>query len=95
MEEGLRVNAGKTKVTKCQMRKGQVEASGRDPWSVFRKGVPSKTILCMVCRRWVHKKCSGISGKLKNNIDFHCKRCLEGSPNQLLLLKEVEIDKMN
>ena len=35
---------------------------------------------CVECLRWVHKRCSGIKGKLKNNIDFLCKRCLEGSP---------------
>ena len=23
------------------------------------------------------KRCSGISGKLKSNVDFHCRRCLE------------------
>ena len=46
----------------------------------------------MECHSWVHKKCNGISGKLKNNIDFHCKRCLESSPDQTVLLKEVEIE---
>ena len=38
------------------------------------------------------KKCSGISGKLKNIIVFHCKRCLEGSPDQSDLLRGVEIE---
>ena len=41
---------------------------------------------------WAHKKCSYISGKLKDNIDFHCKRCLEGSPDQSVLLRKVEIE---
>ena len=41
---------------------------------------------------WAHKKCSYISGKLKDNIDFHCKRCLEGSSDQSVLLREVEIE---
>ena len=31
-----------------------------------------------VWSRWVHKRCSGISGKLKNNGDYHYRRCLEG-----------------
>ena len=35
-------------------------------------------IFCVECHRWVHKRCSGISGKLKSNVDFHCMRCLEG-----------------
>ena len=45
---------------------GQVEASGRDPCSVCRKEVCSNSILCLDCHSWVHKKCSGISGKLNN-----------------------------
>ena len=31
VKNGLRVNAGKTKVMRCRVSKGQVEASGRDP----------------------------------------------------------------
>ena len=38
------------------------------------------------------KKCSGISGKLKNNIDFHCKRCLKDSLVLSVLLSEVEVE---
>ena len=46
------------------------------------------------CRRWVHKRCSGISGKLKSNVDFHCRRCLEGEHGlfQSVLLKAVVIE---
>ena len=85
----LRVNAGKTKVMRCQVSKGQVEVSGRDLCSVCRKGVGGNSILCMECHSWVHKKCtSGISGKLKNNIDFDCKRCFEDSPDQSVLLRD-------
>ena len=48
----------------------------------------------MECLRWVHKRCSGISGKLKSNVDFHCRRCLEGENGlfQSVLLKEVVIE---
>ena len=35
-------------------------------------------IFFVECRRWVHKRCSGISGKLNSSVDFHCRRCLEG-----------------
>ena len=43
------------------------------------------------CHRWVHKRCSGISGKLKSNVKFHCRRCLEGENGlfQSVLLEEV------
>ena len=54
----------------------------------------TKVMRCQVsveCHNWVHKKCC--CTKLKNNIDFHCKRCLESSPSpdQSVLLREVEI----
>ena len=37
---------------------------------------------------------SCISGKLKSNVDFHCRRCLEGENGlfQSVLLKEVVIE---
>ena len=42
--------------------------------------------------RWVHERCSGISRKLKRNVDFHCRKCLEGNHVQSVLLKEVVIE---
>ena len=44
---------------------------------------------------WVElKRCSGISKKLKSNVDFHCRKCLEGENGllQSVLLKEVVIE---
>ena len=48
----------------------------------------------MECHRWVHKRCSCVSGRLKSNDDFHCRRCLEGENGlfQSVLLKEVVIE---
>ena len=59
----------------CQVSKGQAE----DPCGVCMKGVGDNSILCIECFRWVHKRCSGISGMLKSNVDFDCIRCLEGN----------------
>ena len=93
-KKGLRVNAGKTKIMWCKLSMGQAEDSGEHPCGVCRKGVVDSSILCMECRRWVHKRCSGISGKLKSNVDFHCRRCLVGENGffQSVLLKEVVIE---
>ena len=55
-------------------------------------GVASNSILCVECLRWVHKRCSGIKGKLKSNVDFRCRRCLEESPVGTVLQREVEIE---
>ena len=39
------------------------------------------------------KRCNGISGKLKSNVEFHCRRCLEGKHGLFpVLLKEVVIE---
>ena len=52
------------------------------------------SIFCVECHRWVHKRCSDISEKLKSNADYHCRRCLEGENGlfQSVLLKEVVIE---
>ena len=93
-KKGLRVNAGKAKVMWCRLSMGQAEDSGEYPCGVCREGVGNNSIFCVECRRWVHKRCSGISGKLKSNADFHCRRCLEGKNGlfQSVLLKEVVIE---
>ena len=73
---------------------GKAEDSGEHPCGVCRKGVGSNSIFCVECHRWVHKRCSGISGKLKSNAVDHCRRCLEGENGifQSVLMKEVVID---
>ena len=97
-KKGLRVNTGKTKVRWCRLSIGQAEDSGEHPCGVCRKGVGDKSIFCVdnsifcvECHRWVHKRCSGISGKLKSNADYHCRRCLEDENGlfQSVLLKEL------
>ena len=40
-----------------------------------RKGVDSNSILCQFCRCWVHKRCSGIIGKLKVDSKLTCQTC--------------------
>ena len=81
--------AGKINVMQCRVSRFQSEDSGEHPCGVCMKGVASNSIQCVECLRWVHKRCSGISGKLKSNVDFHCKRCLEGENGlfQSVLLK--------
>ena len=36
------------------------------------------SIKCVACHKWVHKRCSGISGRLGYVADFRCRRCLDG-----------------
>ena len=56
-----------------------------------RKRFASNSIRFVECLRWVHKRCGGISGKLKSNVYFYCRRCLKGDNGLFhsVVLKEV------
>ena len=73
--------------------------SGKYPCSVCRKGVDSNSIYCTGCLHWVHKKCSGVIGKLKPNPDYRCIRCkgntrtTDGRPyNEWLFEQDRKLD---
>ena len=91
--KGLRVNMGKTKVMKCHVRSGQVEDSGKWPCGVCRKGVGNNAINCTVCKKWVHKRCSGISGKLQDIGEFQCSKCVGGDLGKLEEQKDVILEQ--
>ena len=87
----FRVNSGMTKGMKCRMRRVQSEDSLKNSCGVCRKGVGSNSILCVECLGWVHKRCSGIKGKLKSNVDFRCRRCLDEGLVGTVLQRETLI----
>ena len=74
-DKGLRVNAAKTKVMISSREVRSGFEVGRWPCGVCRKGIGSNSIFCQSCKHWVHRKCSGISGKLRADLQFVCKRC--------------------
>ena len=90
--KGLSVNISKTKVMRCQVGIGQAEESGKYPCGVYKQGVGDNSIKCVACHRWVHKRCSGISGRLGYVADFRCRRCLDGDSAQVVLSSEVELE---
>ena len=90
--KGLRVNVGKSKVMRCHVGDGQPEASGKFPCAVCKKGVGANSIQCVLCNKWVHKRCSGIVGSLKNCMDYHCRRCTGVLRDQEVDEKEIVID---
>ena len=71
---GLRVNMGKTKglVSGCGLE--TLKDKGKFPCGVCRSGTGRNSILCSGCNHWVHKLCSGITGRLKENPTFKCAR---------------------
>ena len=74
------------------MRIGQAEDSGKYPCGVCKQGVGDNSIKCVACHKWVHKRCSGISGRLGYVADFRCRRCLDGDSAQVVLTSEVELE---
>ena len=37
--------------------------------------VGSNSILCIKSKKWVHKKCSAVKGRLKANNEYQCMKC--------------------
>ena len=68
--KGLRVNMGKTKIMICGKDLHSLKDSGKHPCGVCHKGVGCNSIFCEGCQLWIHKKCSGIKDKLKENPMF-------------------------
>mgnify|MGYP001824797758 CR=1 FL=1 len=91
-ESGLRVNVGKTKVMRCCDGAGQVVKTGKYPCGVCGRGVGRNSIKCTSCKAWIHKRCSGISGKLKDSGDYRCKGCSGGHSLGSSELKEIVLD---
>ena len=73
----LCVNMGKLKMMICQKGLDTKKPSGKYPCSLCRKGVKRNSIFCTSCNAWVHKKCSGIKGRLLDVPDFKCHTCLD------------------
>ena len=73
-KKGLHVNMGKTKIMESGIN---LKKSGKYPCGVCQSGVgSSNAIFCGGCKRWVHKKSSGIKGLLRPDPEFRCTRCL-------------------
>ena len=65
-KKGLRVNMGKTKIMESGINLDVLKKSGKYPCGVCLTGVGcTNAILCDGCEGWVHKKCSGIKGRLQ------------------------------
>jgi hypothetical protein len=80
--KGLKVNMGKTKVM-VSGEGGERVVSRIDPCGVCDKRVKANSVLCIGCKKWVHKRCSGVKGALKKvEGTFKCKRCVSEAMNR-------------
>jgi hypothetical protein len=77
---------------KCQARNGLKEDSGEYPCSVRRRNVKRNSVECVVCKKWVHKKCSAVKGKLKPNQYFQCPVCTGRVANRIVEDKVLLLD---
>ena len=72
----MRVNMNKTKVMISRERQKSVHKAARWPCGVCDRDVGSNSIQSTSCRKWVHKKCSGIKGSMyKVMKSFICRGC--------------------
>ena len=66
--------------------------SGKFPCAVCRTGVGSNSIFCTGCCHWVYKRCSGLRGRLIEDINFRCKRCTcQARPVDVKPFEHVEL----
>ena len=72
----MRVNMNKTKVMINGERQKPLQKAARQPCGVCGRGVGSISIQCTSCHKWLHKKCSGIKGRMyKVMRSFICRGC--------------------
>ena len=74
-KKGLRVNMKKTKTMFSEVNMDTLIGTGAYPCGVCRSGVGKNSIFCPCCKHWVHKKCSGIRGRLVEDENFQYNRC--------------------
>ena len=96
-QKGLRVSIPKTVFMISGTGLDTLKDSGKYPCSVCRKGVMANSILCTGCDHWVHKKCSGIRGRLTADPDYVCPRCrgsarpIDGRPVTVVTVEDSQM----
>ena len=76
-DEGMKINVNKTKA--FYARRNLVRMQIRKyPCSVCGKGRERNSVQCTKCQHWVHKRCSGVRGRLTREKIFSCKKCIPG-----------------
>ena len=67
---------GKTKFLCSRHDAPKPVIKSKNPCGVCKAGVGSNSIFCSGCNKWIHKRCTGIKGTLKEDCNFRCKACL-------------------
>ena len=69
LDKGLRVNAGKSKVMVGSSVGKMIVNYGKWPCGVCGKGVQVNSVQCTVCKKLIHKRCSGVRSDLSGVAD--------------------------
>ena len=75
-----------------------IRDSSAFPCGVCRTGVGANSILCSQCSFWIHKKCSGVIGRLSDNPEYIRPRCqgtarpIDGRPISEVFVDKVKMD---
>ena len=63
---------------KCHVAANMQVESGKCPCGICGKGVGRNSIQCGGCKKWIHMKCSGVKGRLKEDPGYRCVKCVGG-----------------
>jgi len=55
---------------------------------ICRKGVGVNSICCGSCKKWIHKRCSGVVGNIEKIVNFMCRNCAAGGVKVVDELKQ-------
>ena len=69
---GMRVNMNKTKVMISGEWEKVTQKAVSWPCGVCGRGVGNNSIQCTSCKKWVHRKCSGIKGSMYKVMKTFC-----------------------
>ena len=57
-------------------RRGGGVITDSGAWPCCGKGVAANSVQCTSCKKWIHRKCSGVKGSLQAaSATFECKMC--------------------
>ena len=77
-KRGLKVNTEKTKIMITGKQSTKGITTGKWPCGCCGRGVGANSILCVMCNKWCHRKCSGLK-RVVGVKNFQCPACKRGS----------------
>ena len=86
------MNAGKSKVMVGSSGGMMIVNSGKWPCGVCGIGVQANSVQSTVCKKWIHKRCSGVRGDLSQVADgFRCRLC-DGTIQEVHFAEDLMVD---